>query len=94
MNQASIHVVGFPGGSDSKESACKAGDWDLILRSGRLPGKLHGQRCVKGYSPWGHKESDTAEQLTPHTMDDISRLQCYKAGKKESFTLFIKKAIY
>ena len=75
-------MVGFPGGSDSKESACKAEDWDSILGSGRLPGKLHGQRCVKGYSPWGHKESDTIEQLTPHIMDDISRLQCYEARKK------------
>ena len=28
-----------------------------------LPGKSHGQRSLKGYSPWGHKESDTTEQL-------------------------------
>ena len=26
-----------------------------------LPGKLHGQRILTGYSPWGYKESDTAE---------------------------------
>ena len=24
-----------------------------------LPGKLYGQRSLGGYSPWGHKESDT-----------------------------------
>ena len=24
-----------------------------------LPGKFHGQRSLVGYSPWGHKESDT-----------------------------------
>ena len=24
-----------------------------------LPGKSHGQRNLAGYSPWGHKESDT-----------------------------------
>ena len=30
-----------------------------------LPGKSHGQRSVVGYSPWGHKESDPTEQLTP-----------------------------
>ena len=29
-----------------------------------LPGKLHGQRNLAGYSPWGRKESDTPEQLT------------------------------
>ena len=28
-----------------------------------LPGKSHGQRSLVGYSPWGHKESDTTEQL-------------------------------
>ena len=28
----------FPGGSDSKESACNAGDLDLIPGSGRFPG--------------------------------------------------------
>ena len=26
-----------------------------------LPGKYHGQRSLVGYSPWGHKESDTTE---------------------------------
>ena len=30
-----------------------------------LPGKFHGQRSLAGYSPWGHKESDSTEQLTP-----------------------------
>ena len=28
-----------------------------------LPGKSHGQRSLAGYSPWGHKELDTIEQL-------------------------------
>ena len=31
-----------------------------------LPGKSHGQRSLVGYSPWGHKVSDTAEQLSVH----------------------------
>ena len=26
-----------------------------------LPGKFHGQRCLVGCSPWGHKDSDTTE---------------------------------
>ena len=26
-----------------------------------LPGKFHGQWSLEGYSPWGHKESDTTE---------------------------------
>ena len=29
-----------------------------------LPEKSHGQRSLAGYSPWGHKESDTTERLT------------------------------
>ena len=31
-----------------------------------VPGESLGQRSLAGYSPWGHKESDTAERL-PHT---------------------------
>ena len=31
-----------------------------------LPGKFHGQRSLEGYSPWGHKELDTTEQLSTH----------------------------
>jgi len=26
-----------------------------------LPEEFHGQRSLVGYSPWGHKESDTTE---------------------------------
>ena len=29
-----------------------------------LPGKSHGRRSLAGYSPWGHKESDTTELLS------------------------------
>ena len=29
-----------------------------------LPGESHGQRGLAGYSPWGHKESDTTTQVT------------------------------
>ena len=28
-----------------------------------LPGKSRGRRSLAGYSPWGHQESDTTEQL-------------------------------
>ena len=31
-----------------------------------LPGESHGQSSLVGYSPWGHKESDTTEQLHFH----------------------------
>ena len=32
-----------------------------------LPGASHGQRSLAGYSPWGRKESDMTERLSPHT---------------------------
>ena len=28
-----------------------------------LPGEFHGQKSLVGYSPWGHKESETTERL-------------------------------
>ena len=31
-----------------------------------LPGNFHGPRSLVGYSPWGHKELDTTEQLHYH----------------------------
>ena len=34
--------MGFPGGSDSKESACNAGDLGLFPELGRSPGGGHG----------------------------------------------------
>ena len=62
---------GFPGGSDSKESTCNAGDLASVPGSGRSPREEHGnplgysclenpygQRSLASYSPWGHKESD------------------------------------
>ena len=61
-------LVGFPGGSDSKESArqCKRHKFDLWVRKipwrGKrqptpvfLPGGVHGQRGLAGYSPRGPK---------------------------------------
>ena len=59
-------LLGFPGGSDGKETACNAGDPGLIPGSGRgnglptpvyLPGEFHGQRNLLGYSLWGCRET-------------------------------------
>ena len=36
-----------------------------------LAGESHGQRSLASYSPWGHKESDTTEQLTAIHPPDI-----------------------
>ena len=64
--------MGFPGGSVGKESASNVGDLGLIPGLGRSPGygnplqyscleNSHGQGSLAGYSPWGHRESDTTE---------------------------------
>ena len=34
---------------------------EMAIHSVLLPGKSHGQRNLVGYSPWGHKKSDTTE---------------------------------
>ena len=40
-----------------------------------LPGESHGQRSLVGYSPWGCKESDTAEVTEhPHNLLEDERL--------------------
>ena len=35
-----------------------------------LPGESHGQRSL-GYSPWGHKESDTTKETLYTCIPDI-----------------------
>ena len=58
-------LVGFPGGSDGKESTYNVGDLGSMPGLGRSPGEgngnplqyswlenPHGQRCPVGYSPW------------------------------------------
>ena len=37
-----IIILGFPGGSDSKESTCREGDLGSIPGSGRSPGEGNG----------------------------------------------------
>ena len=79
--------LSFPGSSDGKESACNAGDLGLIPGSGRFPGEgngnplqycclenPHGQTSLEGYSPWGHKELDTTEQLSTHSTLLLTRV--------------------
>ena len=37
---------------------------EMATQSSILTGKVHGQRCLAGYSPWGCRESDTTVQLS------------------------------
>ena len=70
----------FPGGLESKASACNRGDLGSIPGLGRspgegngnppvlLPGKFHGWRSLVGYSPWDCKESDMTERFLSYIM--------------------------
>ena len=65
--------MGFPGGSDSKEFACNAGDLGSVPELERSPGGGHGNPFqysgesplteASGYSSWDHKELDPTEPL-------------------------------
>ena len=72
-----LTLWGLIGGSDGKESTCKAGDLGSIPGLGRSPGEghgnplqyfflenPHGQRSLAGCSPWGCKELDMTEKLS------------------------------
>ena len=48
-----------------------------------LPGESRGQRSLAGYSPWGHKESDTTEH--PHTLQQLD----IHMEKKINFNLYL-----
>ena len=71
--------LGFPGGFDDKKFhlQCRRPGFNPWVRKipwrrkwhptpVLLPGKSHRQRSLVGYSPWGHKESDTTELLHSH----------------------------
>ena len=62
--------MGFPGGSDGKESTYNVSNLGSIPRLGRNPGEgngnplqysclenPHGQRSLAGYSPWGRSRT-------------------------------------
>jgi len=46
-----------------------------------LPGEFHGQGSLIGYSPQGHKKSDTTEQLT--STNNINCLSADRISKTE-----------
>ena len=78
--------IGFLGGSDSKESACNAGDLGLIPGSGRSPGEGNGNAlqcsCLENSmdrgtwwaTVYGVAELDTTDRLT-HTHADENKSQ-------------------
>ena len=94
--------LGFPGGSDSKESVCSAKDLGSIPGLGISPGRKHGnalqcsylenscgKRSLAGYSPWGHKESDMSEQISiAHWIETFNCGKCFILLSMEDFWKF------
>ena len=105
-----IFFSSFPAGSDNKESASNAGDLGSIPGLGRSPrgGHVsplsisclenpHGQRSLVGYSPWGRKESDTTEGLSPaqHNKFFSSITECHNGHchRKSILKVFFWKRV-
>ena len=76
--------LGFPGSSVGKESICSVGslggeDPMVLCHGGEHGNPLQysslenpqGRRGLAGYSPWGHKVSDTTERLSRSTVQEI-----------------------
>ena len=94
--------MGFPGGSDCKESTCNAGDLGSVPGLGRSPGEgkgLYSPVFWLGefhglYSPWGGKESDTSEWLSlqkSHMI--IPPIFCSSAGFIQSSESFCSRGV-
>ena len=78
--------MGFPGGSDGKESTAMWGTWfdPWVRKTPRrrawqptpvfMPGESHGQRSLEGYGSRGHRESDTTA-VTDHSACTGKRLE-------------------
>ena len=49
-----------------------------------LPGKFHGQRSLASYSPWGRKESDTAEHSLTHSLTRLVETGLFKESGRSA----------
>ena len=104
---AAATFLGLPWWLSGKESACNArdsGNIGLIPGWGRsprgkawwptplfLPGDSRGQRSLVGYSPQGHKQSDTTE-LTEHTHTHTASFPEHTSLAEENVKNFQKEA--
>ena len=98
---------GFPDGASGKEPACqyrRLKRHRFHPRVGKdpcrsawqptpvfLPGESHGQQSLAGYSPWGHKESDTTKRLTLSQLNytrksPLPRKECTQILKIRTWT--------
>ena len=99
--------MGFPSGSDDKESTCNAGDLGWIPGLGRSLGgghgnplwyscleNPHGQRCLVGNSPWSHSESDLTEQPSTHTQASKTYLSPFSCVYFPCWFITFLKSLY
>ena len=98
-----LYIKCSPDGSVVKNLPANAGDMDLVPGLGRspgeelathstpifLPGNLHGQRSLVGYSLWGRKESDTTKWLRTSTCINYitNRNLLYSAGNPTQYSV-------
>ena len=76
--------MGFPDGSDSEESACSAGDLDLIHGLGRSPGEWSGYPLQ--YSYLGNPKDRGAWEATVHGVLLAGTHSTYKLNKQSDKT--------
>ena len=79
--------LGFPGGSNDEESACNAGDLDLIPGLGRSPGRGHGNAlqhsCLENPMDRGvwrdmvHRVAKSQTQLKWRGVHTHTQLSCW-----------------
>ena len=68
---------------------------EMATHSVILPGEIHGQKTLAGYSPWGHKDPNTTGQLIqqklPLPMSIVLDKFCFQKNSLSFHNLYIYK---
>ena len=71
---------------------------EMATHSVILPGEIHGQKTLAGYSPWGHKDPNTTGQLIqqklPLPMSIVIDKFCFQKNSLSFHNLYIYIYIY
>ena len=63
---------------DERDTGLIPGQQDPLEEGMVTHSSIHGQRSLAGYSPWGHKESDTPENA--HARLDLCTVSNYQSS--------------
>ena len=74
----------FPGGSDSKESTCNAGDLGSIPELGRSPGGGHAWSILAWRIPWTEEPGGLQSQKSPTQLRDSTTRKASLASNAEA----------